>query len=54
MLPQKFWVYKEKKVISKGKSGTVTKVKLVTKIKKLNQNFFEILVLAYFCCGDNA
>ena len=30
----------------KEKSGTVTKVKLITKIKKLNQLYFGTLVLA--------
>ena len=44
----------KKKIICKEKSGTVRKVKLLTKIKKLNQNFFEILVLTSYCyCGDN-
>ena len=44
-----------KNFIWKEKSGTVTKVKLVTKIKKLNQLYFGNLVLAsYYSCGDNA
>ena len=45
-LIKKNFVYKE--------SGTVTKVKLVTKIKKHNQLYFGTLLLAsYFFCGGN-
>ena len=45
----------KKNFICKENSGTVTKVKLVTKIKKLNQLYFGTLVLASCCyCGDNA
>ena len=45
----------KKNFICKEKSGTVTKVKVVTKIKKLNQLYFGTLVLASYCyCGDNA
>ena len=37
------------------RSGNVTKVKLVTKIKKYNEIQFGTLVAAsYFYCGDNA
>ena len=47
-------IYKEKFHLQR-KSGTVTKVKLVTKIKKHNQLYFGTLVLASYCyCGDNA
>ena len=35
----------KKSLICKEKAGTVTKVKLVTKIKKYNQLSFETLVL---------
>ena len=35
--------------IWKEKSGTVTKVKLVMKIKKDNQFYFGTLVLASYC-----
>ena len=42
-----------KKFICKEKYGTVTKVKLVTKIKNLSQLYFGTLVLASYCyCGD--
>ena len=45
----------KKNFICKEKSGTSTKVKLVTKIKSLNQLYFRTLVLASCCyCGDNA
>ena len=45
----------KKKFICEEKSGTVTKVRIVTKIKKLNQLHFGTFVLAiYFYCGDNA
>ena len=41
--------------IWKEKSGTVTKVKLVMKIKKDNQFYFGTLVLASYCYyGDNS
>ena len=44
----------KKSFICKEKAGTVTKVKLVTKIKKHNQLYFGTLVLASYCyCGDN-
>ena len=46
--------YKEN-FICKEKSGSVTKVKLVTKIKKHNQLYFGTLALASYCyCGDKA
>ena len=39
----------------KEKSGSVTTVKLVTKIKKHDQLYFGTLVLALYCyCGDKA
>ena len=38
----------KKNSIFKEKSGTVTKAKLVTKIKKRNQLYFGILVLASY------
>ena len=39
----------------KEKSGSVTTVKLVTKIKKHYQLYFGTLVLALYCyCGDKA
>ena len=45
----------KKNFISKEKSGTVAKVKLVTKIKKHNHLYFRTLLLASYCeCGDNA
>ena len=45
----------QKNIISKEKVGTVTRVKLVTKIKKHDQLHFGTLVLASYCyCGDNA
>ena len=45
----------KKNFISKEKSGTVAKVKLVTKIKKHNQLYFRTLLLGSHCeCGDNA
>ena len=54
MLLESFWVYKGN-FICKEKCGTAAKVKLVTKIKKLNQLYFGTLVLASYCyCGDNA
>ena len=47
-------LYKEN-FICKEKSRTVTRVKLVTKIKKNKQLYFGTLVLASWCyCGDNA
>ena len=49
MLPERFWVKKinlQKKIIRKGKFGTVIKVKLVTTIKKLRKLSF-ILELWY-------
>ena len=37
------------------KSGTVTKAKLFSKIKKYNQLYFGTLLLPSYCCfGDNA
>ena len=42
----------KKKFICEEKSGTVTKVKVVTKIKKLNFGTFVLAI--YFYCGDNA
>ena len=43
----------KKNFICKEKSRTVTRVKLVTKIKKNKQLYFGTLVLASFCyCGD--
>ena len=48
------FIYKEN-FICKEKSGSVTKVKLVTKIKKHNQLYFGTLALASYCyCGDKA
>ena len=45
----------KKNFIWKEKSGTVTKVKLVMKIKKDNQFYFGTLVLASYCYyGDNS
>ena len=50
MLPERFClikknvIYKEI-IICKEKAGTITKVKLVTKIKKHNQLYFGTLVL---------
>ena len=45
----------KKNLIWKKKCGTVTKVRLVTKIKKHNQLYFGTLVLAsYSYCGDKA
>ena len=45
----------KKNLICKEKSGSVTKVKLVSKIKKLIQLYFGTLVLVSHCyCGDNA
>ena len=45
----------KKNFISIEKSRTVTKVKLVTKIKKPNQFYFGTLILASYCyCGYNA
>ena len=44
-----------KNLICNKKSRTVTKEKLVTKIKKHNQLYLGTLVLAlYSHCGDNA
>ena len=37
----------KKNFISKKKSGTVTRVKLVTKIKKHNQPYFGTLILQF-------
>ena len=43
----------KKNFICKEKSRTVTKVKLVMKIKKHNQLYFGTLVIASYCyCGD--
>ena len=51
---QRGFEFTKKNFICKEKSGTVTKVTLVTKIKKLNQLYFGTLVLASCCyCGDN-
>ena len=36
--------FTEKNFVCKEKSGTITEVKLVTKIKKLNQLYFGTLV----------
>ena len=45
----------KKNFICKEKSGTVTKIKLFTKIKKHNQLYCGTLVLTSYCyCGDNA
>ena len=45
----------KKNFICKEKSGTVTKVKLVPKVKKDNQFYFGTLVLTSYCYyGDNA
>ena len=45
----------KKNIICKEKSGTVTKVKLVTKIKTHDQLYFGTLVLvSCYYCGDNA
>ena len=45
----------KKNFICKEKSGTVTKVRLVSKIKKDNQFYFGTLVLASYCYyGDNS
>ena len=45
----------KKNFIWKEKSETVTKVKLVTKLKKHNQLYFGTLLLASYCYyGDNA
>ena len=47
-------IYKEN-FICKEKSGSVTTVKLVTKIKNHDQLYFGTLVLASYCyCGDKA
>ena len=44
----------KKNFISKEKSGTVAKVKLITKIKKKSQLYSGTLVFASYCyCGDN-
>ena len=52
-LYSRFCVIK-KNFICKEKSGTVTKLKLVTKNKKLNHLYFGNLVLtSHYCCGDN-
>ena len=41
--------------IRKEESGTVTKVKLVTKTKKFNLLYFIFLLLTSYCyCGYNA
>ena len=55
MLPARFcFEFIKKNFISKEKSRTVAKVKLVTKAKKLNQLYLGTLVLASYCyCGDN-
>ena len=45
----------KKNFIWEETSGTVTKVKLVMKIKKDNQFYFGTLVLASYCYyGDNS
>ena len=44
----------KKNFICKENFGTVTKTKLVTKIRKHNQLYFRTLVLTSYCyCGDN-
>ena len=44
----------KKNFISKEKSETVAKVKLITKIKKQSQLYSGTLVFASYCyCGDN-
>ena len=45
LLIKKNVVYIKKSLICKEKAGTVTKVKLVTKVKKYNQLYFGTLVL---------
>ena len=45
----------KKNFICKKNVGTVTKMKLIAKIKKHEQFYLATLVLAtYFYCGDNA
>ena len=45
----------KKNLICKEKSGTVARVKLVTKVQKNKQLYFGTLVLASSCYfGDNA
>ena len=52
---QRGFEFIKRNFICKEKSAAVTKANLVTKIKKLNQLYFGILVLAsYFCCGGHA
>ena len=54
-MPPERLEFLKKNLICKEKSGTVTKVKLVKKIKKLHQLYFGTLVLASYCYrGDNA
>ena len=44
----------KKSFICKENAGTVTKVKLVAKVKKHNQLYFGTLILASYCyCEDN-
>ena len=41
--------------ICKEKSGTITKIELITQIKKYNQLYFGTLFVAsYYNCVDNA
>ena len=55
VLFKKKMLFIKKNFICKEKAGNVTKLKLVTKIKKHDQLYFETLVLASYCyCGDNA
>ena len=55
---QRGFIYKEKylqrKFICKEKSGSVTIVKLVTKIKKHNQLYFGTFVLPSYCYQASA
>ena len=52
---QRDFLFIKKNFIRKEKPGTVTKVKLVTKIKKHNQLYFGTFLLAsYYYCGGNA
>ena len=46
---QRGFEFIKKTFTCKEKSATVTKVKLVAKIKKLNQLYFGTLVLASYC-----
>ena len=59
MLPEILFIKKnvifQENFICKEKSGSVTTLKLVTKIKKPDQLYFGTLVLALYCyCGDKA